>query len=75
MIGHSSCLCHAKLRELTNTYQQYMWNQLVVTHNTYCNSIPDVKFFFWFEKSKLTSHLIHILQMAYQLISHRQDAL
>ena len=26
---------------------------------TYRNSIPDAKFFFWFEKCKLTSHLIH----------------
>ena len=43
---------------------------------TYHNSIPDAKFFFWFEKSKLTSHLIHILQMANQLlIGHRQDSL
>ena len=42
---------------------------------TYRNSIPDAKFF-WFEKSKLTSHLIHILQMANQLlIGHMQDLL
>ena len=45
----------------------------------YHNSIPDQKFFIWFEKSKLTSHLSHILQMANQLrqllISHRQDTL
>ena len=42
----------------------------------YRNFIPDEKFFFWFEKSKLTSHLIHILQKANQLlISHMQHLL
>ena len=74
MIGYNSYLCHAELRELTNLplFAEYVYAS--DSGYTYRNSIPDAKFFFWFEKSKLTSHLIHVLQMANQLIGHRQDA-
>ena len=59
-----------ELGELTNTYLAY------IQVATYYSSVPDQKFFIWFEKSKLTNHLSHILQMANQLlISHRQDSL
>ena len=75
MIGHSSCLCHAELGELTNTYHHFQSRYVPSDSGyTYCNSLPDKKFFYWFGKSKLTSHPTHTLQMANQLTSHQSQS-
>ena len=75
MIRHSSCLCHTELGELTNTYHHFQSRYVPSDSGyTYCNSLPDKKFFYWFGKSKLTSHPSHTLQMANQLTGYWSQA-